>query len=74
MNDERYMKLFEDNFKLNQSVVDIKGLYDNLEHKYNINKKITDEIMTNVNKIKDDINELFENINNGTNNKKFNGN
>ena len=73
MNDERYMKLFEDNFKLNQSVVDIKGLYDNLEHKYDINKKITDEIMTNVNKIKDDINELFENINNGTNNKKFYG-
>ena len=57
-NNERYLKLFEENHKIKQDINNIKGLYDNLNRQIDLVKNDTEDINDDIKRIKEKIKEL----------------
>ena len=63
-NNERYLKLFEENHKIKQDINNIKGLYDNLNRQIDLVKNDTEDINDDIKRIKEKIKELNSNTKN----------
>ena len=57
-NNEKYLKLFEENHKIKQDIANVKGLFDNLNRQIDSLKNDTEDINDNIKRIKDKIKEL----------------
>ena len=63
-NNEKYLKLFEENHKIKQDITNIKGLYDNLNRQIDLVKNDTDDMNNDIKRIKEKIKELNSSPNN----------
>ena len=55
---EKYLKLFEENHKIKQDIINIKGIFDNLNRQFDLFKSDNEDINDNIKRIKEKIKEL----------------
>ena len=67
LNNERYMKAFEDSNKMKQNIININGALDNINRHIDLLKKNNKEIKEDISKIKEQIDEIIETKNKESN-------
>ena len=68
LNNDRYMKAFEDTHKMKQNITNIFGICGNLKRQIDLMKKNSEGNNEEINKIKDQLNDLIEIRNHQSNN------
>ena len=68
LNNDRYMKAADEYFKLKQNYLTLKGITDNLTRQISLLKNDNDDIKENINIFKKEIKELIDDKNNGLKN------
>ena len=60
LNNERYLKAFEDNYKIKADISNIKGILDSISHQNESLKNENGTIKENIKKLNEQLDELFE--------------
>ena len=63
LNNERYLKLFEENYKLKQNIDNLNGVIDNINRNFDNFKKDNLSFNDTINKIKEEIKKINNDIN-----------
>ena len=71
-NNERYLKVFEENHKIKSDISNIKGILDNITRQNDSLKNENEKIKENIKKVNEQLDELYELKNNDNNNDNIN--